>query len=63
MFINSPFVYPALQNNTSITRKSEGHCMLLEHLNEQQHCKKELDLSDTSHGISDSDPVMMPVIF
>ena len=48
MFINSPFVYPALQNNTSITRKSEGHCMLFEHLNEQQHCKKELDLSDPS---------------
>ena len=48
MFINSPFIYSALQNNTSITWKSKGNFMLLETLNEQQHCKKELDLSDPS---------------
>ena len=54
MFINSPFVYSALQNNTSITRRSEGHCMLLEHLNEQQHCKKELDLIDPSLNSEDN---------
>ena len=42
MYINSPFIYSALQSNTSITRKSEGHCLLLQHQYEQQHCKKEL---------------------
>ena len=48
MFISSLFIYSVLQNNTSVTRRSENHCMLLETLNEQQDCKKQLDLSDPS---------------